>query len=531
MCFLLFAFAITFSHGFYEDDHEHGVNCTHDHQDHPEPEMISVDEDYQIIEGDEPEYVIPEEGEGGEGDEQIEGRSLASKSYKNLRMYGYYTTLNSAPSGFRNYMRYELGPAVISYFQGALKVKYPVTSTIKLSSSYKTICGVKTPSLLRSGVRTDLFLIFDSAFDSKKNWVAESYSCYLAAGTKRPLIAKTKFNRNLFKDPGSNVLLHEKNIYLMLHEITHTLGFSSGLYKYFLDANGRTRKGHILSRSTALGTARVLNVPPLTSRLRKFFGCSSLAGAYMENTGSSATAGSHLERRMFPFEAMTSGLIYQQSMSEFTLALLEGTGWYIPNYSYADPYWFGQGEGCGFLTTRCSTANSRYSDFCTGSARSCTVVGRGGGKCGSDTRSDGCRFIRPNVNYDCENPSARNYARLPGLQSFGRNANSKCFSGTLSSTSSSSSSTSFCFKYRCSGSGSSTRLYVTVGSRSISCSRAGRVSVSGYRGHINCPDPRAFCATVGKPACPRGCMGRGRCSSGKCVCYKGFKGKDCGENI
>jgi len=521
--FLIYALALTFAYGFYED-HEHGINCTHDHQNYPEPELLEVDEDFQVPEDNgEPE---PEEGE----DYDLEGRSLATKSYKNIRMYGYYTRLNSAPSKFRSYMRYKLGPAVLSYFQGALKVKYPITGKLKLSSSYKSICSVPTPSVLKNGVSTDFLLIFDSAFDSKSNWVAESYSCYLAGGTKRPLIGKTKLNRNLFKDPGTNVLLHEKNIYLMLHEITHTLGFSNSLYKYFLDTNGRTRKGHILSRSTAGGTSRVLNVPPLTSRLRKFFGCSSLAGAYMENSGSSATAGSHLERRMFPFEAMTSGLIYQQAMSEFTLALLEGSGWYIPNYSYADPYWFGQGEGCGFLTTKCSSANSRYSDFCTGSSRGCTVQGRGGGKCSSDTRSDGCRFVHPNVNYDCENTNARNYARLPSLQSFGRNANSKCFSGTLS-TSSSASQTSFCFKYSCSGSGSSTRLYVSVGSRSISCKKAGRVSISGYKGYINCPDPLAFCSTIGKKTCPRGCMGRGKCSNGKCVCYKGYKGKDCGENI
>lgn len=505
-CVLLFALVMAPVFALHED-HGDGHKCSHDHIERPEPEILDIAEEFQV-------------------DETEGGRQLAS--YRNIRMYGYYGRLSSAPSGFRSYMTNELGPAVLSYFEGALKVKYPVSGKLKLPSSVKSVCSITTPTALKNGVDADYAIMFDSTSDSG-SWVAESYSCYLASGTKRPLVAKTLLNRGLFKDPGSNVLLHEKNIYLMLHEMTHTLGFSNSLYKYFLTDSGKTRTGHVLSKSTALGTAKVINVPAITNRVRKFFGCSTIAGAYMENTGSSATAGSHFERRMYPFEAMTSGLIYQQSFSEFSLAMLESTGWYVPDYSYADPYWFGQGEGCGFLTTKCSSANSKFTDFCTGSSRGCTVQGRGGGSCGSDTRSDGCRFVRPNVNYDCENSKASSYARLPSLQSFGRSAGSKCFTGTLS-TSSSASTTSFCFKSSCSGSGSSTRLTLTVGKNSIVCTKKGKVSVSGYKGTINCPDPLEFCSTVGKAACPRGCMGRGRCSSGKCVCNKGFTGKSCELN-
>jgi len=505
-CYLLLALVLSSVNALH--DHGDGHKCTHDHIEKPEPEILDITEDFQIS----------EEGEG---------RKLAS-SYKNLRMYGHYDTLNSAPSDYRNYFKNSLGPAVLDYFQGAIKVKYPVTGLLKVTSS--KVCSLTTPSVLKNGVSADYFIFFDSTSDTSGSWVAESYSCFLASGTKRPLVAKTLLNRALFKNPGSNVLLHEKNIYLMLHEMTHTLGFSSSLYKYYLTDSGKVRTGHILSKSTALGTAKVINVPAVTDRVRKFFGCSTIAGVYMENTGSSATAGSHFERRMYPFEAMTSGLIYQQSFSEFSLAMLESTGWYEIDYSYADPYWFGQGEGCGFLTDSCSTANSKYSDFCTSSSRGCTVQGRSGGSCGSDTRSDGCKFVRPNVNYDCENPDA-SISRLSSIQSYGRNANSKCFTGTLSSTSSSSSTTSFCFKFNCTGSGSNTSLELTVGTKKITCAKEGKVSVSGYKGTLNCPDPLSFCSTIGKPACPRGCMGRGTCVDGKCVCKSGYQGKDCALNV
>ena len=487
------------------EGHEIGDHskCTHDSLNIPEPELLHVDEPYP-----------PTESES-------EGRVLASAS--TFRIYPYYGFL--APAYYKTYFQNRLGPAIVSYFEHALKVKYPVSGKLKSPSSFKTICGKTIPSVLKTGVSADFFLMFDSQYDqpassTASTWVAETYSCYLAAGSKRPLIGKSVLNRAVLKDPGTNVLLHEKNIYMMLHEITHALGFSSSLYKYFLDANGKVRSGHV----SKVGSATVLNVSPLTTRLRSYFGCSSLKGAYMENSGSSATAGSHFERRHYPYEAMTSGLIYQQAYSQFTLAVLEGSGWYVPNYSYADPYWLGQGNGCNFLFGTCSP--TYFDEWCSGSSRGCTPMGRGGGSCSSDIRSDGCRFVHSNVNYDCENPSAKSYARLPSLQTFGRTANSKCFSGTLS-TSSGASKSSFCFKYTCSGSGANTKVLVTIGSKSYTCSRKGSLSVSGYKGYIDCPNPQLFCSTVGAKTCPRGCMGRGSCVNGKCVCNKGYSGKDC----
>jgi len=488
--------------------HFHNHTCNHDHLDHQEPELNSaIQEDFPPS--------------------QDQGRRLAS--FPSLRTAAYYNLLDAAPSSYKSYMQNDLVPAVLSYFEGALRVKYPVNGKLTVSNSVTKLCGIKTPSVLHNGgVNADFYLIVDSELDTASSWVAESYTCQLASGSKRPLIAKTVLNRDLLKNPENDALLHEKNIYLLLHEITHTLGFSSSLYKYFLDSNGDTLKGHIKSKTLNGATATVVDVPVLTKRLQSYFGCSSLAGAYMENSGSSATAGSHFERRQFAFEAMSSGLIYQQAYSEFTLAMLEASGWYQPNYDYADPYWFGEGQGCNFLTKSCSSSGFNFEEFCKGSGNACTVTGRGGGSCGSDTRSDGCRFHRPNINKDCENPEAESFARLPDIQSFGRNANSKCFSGDLT-TAKSASTTTFCFKYTCQGSGSGTTLKVQIGKQELTCREEGPLEVSGYKGSIDCPDPLTFCRTVGKKSCPRGCMGRGTCVDGECKCNSGYKGKDCAQ--
>lgn len=460
-------------------------------------------------------------------------RMLASASQ--MRIYPYYKTLaSSAPSDYTSYIQYQLAPPVIAFFQAALQVKYRISGGLSVPSVQKQLCGKNTPSVLfGGGVAADYFIFFDSTYDGSGSWVAESYVCFMSETNGRPLITTTKFNRALLVNAGGNVLLHEKNTNLLIHEMTHVLGFSTSLYPYFLDSNGRRRSGHIKSGKLDGTTSTIIATPVLTQRLRNFFGCSSLAGAYMENSGSVATAGSHFERRQFVFEHMSSGLLYQQRISQFTFALLEDSGWYYPNYNYAEPYNFGAGQGCGFLFNTCSSANSNFGEFCRGTAanRGCSFQGRGGGTCQSDFRSDGCKYILPNVNYDCENPQAANYARLPGLQTFGRGAGSKCFEGTLASTSSSTTQTSFCFKSTCSGSGSGTVLSVQIGSKKVTCRKAGAVTIPGYFGSFECPDPLYFCQTSGRSFCPRNCMGRGYCQNGKCVCYKGFKGTDCGLNI
>jgi len=473
--------------------------CTHDEQDFQEPDLIDIEEDFNP-----------------DGNDHS-GRTLAS--YSSLRTYGYYGLL-SGSSAIKSYVQNKLVPPILDYFSGALKVKYPVTGSLKVSTS--TVCSRTTPSVLKSGVNADF--IFMVELDSSSSYVASTTTCSLASGSKRPLVGKTVISTQYVKST-TDVLLHEKNMICIMHEVIHALGFSKSLYPKWLTSSGKTLTGHIQSATLDGASAVVINAEPLTSKLRSHFGCSTLKGAYMENSGSSGTAGSHFERRQFSFEIMTSGLISQMQTSIFTLAILESTGWYVPDYDgYADAFGWGQGQGCGFLTGSCSS--SSYSEFCSGSARSCVATGRGGGTCSTDSRSDNCKWIHPSDSYDCDNANADSYARLPTLQAFGRTAGSKCFTGTLN-TKSAGSQTSFCFKYSCSGSGSKAQLTLNVGSKSVVCTKKGNVSVSGYGGVINCPDPVEYCSTIGQKLCPRGCMGRGNCNNGVCECNKGFKGKDC----
>jgi leishmanolysin len=441
----------------------------------------------------------------------------------NIRIYTHFDYLEQkASSSFTAYVENELVPPIVDYFQSALKVKYPVVGKLKTTAS--SICERSTPSILRNeGVDADFFMYYD--IDTATSFVASAGFCYLASGSKRPIIGRTKINSNKLFEAKGNVLEHEKNMYVMMHEMMHAFGFSNSLAKYFLDANGNTLKGHIKTQSIAGKTRTVIDVSPLTEKLRNFYGCSSVPGAIMENEGGSGTALSHFERKYFVYETMSSGGIFGRRITEFSLAMLEGSGWYEVDYSYAEPFFYGQGQGCDFINSQCSSS-SQFEEYCSGSSRGCAPHGRGGGSCRSDPIMDGCKFIYPSQDYDCDNADGYDSARLPDLQVFGRGAGSKCFTGTLN-TRSSNSLTSFCFKYTCVGSGSDAQVEVQVGNNKITCTQEGPQSIDGYYGTVDCPDPLAFCNGPGKQYCPRGCMGRGSCVNNKCVCNSGFSGVDC----
>mmetsp|Transcript_19831 Transcript_19831/g.16984 ORF Transcript_19831/g.16984 Transcript_19831/m.16984 type:complete len:159 (-) Transcript_19831:132-608(-) len=65
---------------------------------------------------------------------------------------------------------------------------------------------------------------------------------------------------------------------------------------------------------------------------------------------------------------MTPTIQLDARLSDFTLALLEATGWYIPNYNMSEPISWGKSRGCDFITTTCidtDTGVPRWPEFCS----------------------------------------------------------------------------------------------------------------------------------------------------------------------
>lgn len=163
-----------------------------------------------------------------------------------------------------------------------------------------------------------------------------------------------------------------------MHELTHALGFSSGLLKYYVDGNMNKRgKDNVVTTNTYKSDDSTMIISPRVVQLaRKYFNCNNLRGIPLENQGGSGTAGSHWERAVLGNEAMTGSEIADARYSMFTLAFLEDSGWYKPNYNLADQLEWGYGEGCGFIgqgyRPGCRGSNS-FREFCE--------KGRVGDKC------------------------------------------------------------------------------------------------------------------------------------------------------
>jgi len=479
----------------------HESSCNHDkHQEQNPPELLDIQEDFGS---------------------KVSGRMLQQDGYPHMRIYVNFDNLaQTAPASYTSYIRDLLAPAVISYFEATLMVKYPVSGNLVISSSAKNLCSLSVPNDLRSGVAADYAILYTSRSENS-NVLATSYNCNLASGSKRPLVGSTSLNRQMLVEANGDVIVHEKNTYLLMHEMIHTLGFSKSLYPYFIDATGTTLKGHIKTANIAGSTHTVIDVASLTQKLRDFHGCSSIPGAIMENGDDS-----HWDKKFYLYETMQSGTISGKRISEYSLGLLEASGWYAIDYSNAEPYFYGQGQGCNFINGACSSSKAEFEEFCVGNNRGCNFVGNTGASCSSGSNMDSCKYMIPNDGYSCESSSAASTARIPSVESFGRDVGSKCFTGTLN-TKSSNSLYAYCFKFNCVGEGMNTQLEVIMGANKAVCTQEGNITVDGYYGYLNCPDPLNFCNTVGKKFCPRGCMGRGECVNNQCQCNSGFTGIDC----
>jgi len=273
----------------------------------------------------------------------------------------------------------------------------------------------------------------------------------------------------------------------------------------------------------------------------------------MEQQGGAGSAGSHFERRIFMNEYMTASEVNDARITQFTLALLESSGWYQVNYNMAEPFFWGKGQGCAFLDGNCvskTTKKANFNEYCsTIGAYGCSFHGRSGGFCGNtglyssasldsdfnywgdnrvvtDNFADNCPYVNAYSNVDCEDVNSAARAVISG-ESYG--VGSKCFMGTLYPSGGLSRQYQYCLQYKCEKQTSGKyflRMY--FGKNSAVCTAAGQLKVAGYAGSITCPDPQAYCTTVGVKYCKRGCLGRGTCGSdAKCKCYTGYTGDDC----
>ena len=197
--------------------------------------------------------------------------------------------------------------------------------------------GISIPSL---GI--DL-IIFGKIMDVNPSTLASAGPRYLDTNN-RPFIGIVNINKNV------DYSLDKSREYLesiIIHEFTHILGFANNFFvNYFhnvyweVDTYGVNR--------AYINSSKVLEVA------KKYYNCNDLKGVALEEYGGSGTVGSHWEAKILLGDYM-NGVIYtnEQVISEFTLALLEDSGFYKANYYTGGLMRYGKHKGCSFVKESC----------------------------------------------------------------------------------------------------------------------------------------------------------------------------------
>ena len=169
-----------------------------------------------------------------------------------------------------------------------------------------------------------IFVRFESKNVLGDNTLASAGAAYLDKKSGRPLIGLVNINKDTDYTKEKSKEYFES---IIIHEFTHILGFSLKFFiQYFNNLFLRKDKYGIFR--AYINSTKVVNVA------RKYFNCNEIDGVELEEIGGEGTAGSHWEARILLGEYM-NGVIYteEQVISEFTLALLEDSGYYKANYN------------------------------------------------------------------------------------------------------------------------------------------------------------------------------------------------------
>ena len=170
----------------------------------------------------------------------------------------------------------------------------------------------------------------------------------------QPYVGVVKINKDIdYSKPNSDVYFES----ILVHEFTHILGFSKHFFETYSHNIFWELDNDKVNRT-------YLNGPKLMQVAKKYFNCDSLKGVELENQGGSGTAGSHWESRILLGEYM-NGYAYteEQVISEFTLAVLEDSGYYQANYYTGGLMRYGKHKGCDFLTERCVNSEHKINPY------------------------------------------------------------------------------------------------------------------------------------------------------------------------
>jgi hypothetical protein len=493
--------------------------------------------DHQIVLQEESEEVVQEHN-----------RLLQSSIYSPIRIVPSYEGLTGVAPDAYDFLTTQLMPAAISFFTNSLSV-VPYPALLSFPTQLNCYNASIPLSYITTGVQADFVLFLTSvATTGSFMW---SSTCVQSAVGNRPLAAQLNINPNYINVTNNitNAPLFWNQLSVLLHEMTHALGFSATLYPTY---TGMPNVTQVFNNVRGLSVTQVI-LPNIIAKVRAYFNCSNATGLELENQGTNATVmTSHWERRIVGQEIMTSTYLHNPIYSPFTLGMLEASGWYYVNYTLARNLTWGWGRGCGFLYSNCInvTYQAQFPEFCSNiNVYGCTYDQTNKAQCAgtlgspypywnyflnntvsNDSYSDNCPYFTAISNGDCRLSSNMNSSNNLFDETYG--TNSMCFGGTLTKNTypqffDNTSPRGMCFSYNCSTAGDGWySLSMKIGNQTVNCpSYGGATIAANYLGYVICPNPQVYCYDM--PDCPNNCSSNGICVNGVCQCYMGYNLTDC----
>ena len=198
-----------------------------------------------------------------------------------------------------------------------------------------------------NGVDKDLVILIDAANNCQSSFEIK----YIDELTKRPILGIIYLNFNF--DFNKNNADYNLQCILM-HQLTHILGFYKEIFPNFKVANGDINKILLTVESDKRSNVQrsYIKSAKVLEYAKKYYNCNSLLGVELEDQDGKTN--SHWEARTLLGEYMNAEpYIPEQVISEFTLALLEDSGWYQIKYYTGGLMRFGKNKKCEFLDSDC----------------------------------------------------------------------------------------------------------------------------------------------------------------------------------
>ena len=460
--------------------------------------------------------------------------SSVNDKFRPIRIHADFSNIeNKWNLSFPNkvsFIKESLIPTALSYFDKTLLV-FPNEYPIIMPDPF--ICyDTEIPwNHLVSGIENvDLVVYVTATYEPDENYGAYALACVTdMLLNSRPVVGQINYNlAHLSLSKNSRW----ERLSTTLHEITHILGFSRYLYGSFVDEYGTTRGYENVVKEVpqrGLNNTLVIILPNVVKVAQEYYNCSEIIGQELENRGDSGSRASHWEQIVLKNEIMTAISTPDRVYSKFTLALLEGSGWYQVNYNNSQEIYWGNNKGCKFLEQACF---AEYEEFCSKtSTLGCTFDGIGMAECGiGGLFFDDCLSYNKYSNGDCRLTINNIDSDLGEIY----NTRSKCVVSDISAPNKTSIFDVRCYDATCGMKNGKRILRFRLDDGSIiECENSGEVlpAPSGWKGNLTCPNIDIYCNNKPSSACPLDCWENGECVDGECICYAGWTGNSCHKNI